>query len=233
MTGEEMVGIRAGRFRMGSEGFYPEKRAVRHRGRRVRDRCRSCTVGQPRRFVDDTARVMLAERAPVVGPILPSSPGTTRSVRDSSRPISWRAWTKAIRLSCTTKQFEQLDAAENIELLSSADLIATQQAIGIALPTGHHSKPTLSDVVPTGEVAVRRGDAVHAKDGWIGGVDGLVIDPASDHVTHVILQEGHLSGSKHVAIPIGAANRVEHEIRVDLTKKEVEALSPVSHRSGR
>jgi hypothetical protein len=137
---------------------------------------------------------------------------------------------KVIRLSCTTKEFEHLDAAEDIELLSSADLIATQQAIGIALPTGHHSKPRLSDVVPTGEVAVRRGDAVHCKDGWIGSVDGLVIDPASEHVTHVILQEGHLWGSKHVAIPIGDANRVENEIRVDLTKKEIEALPPVSQR---
>jgi uncharacterized protein YrrD len=140
---------------------------------------------------------------------------------------------QVIRLSCTTKQFEQLDAAENIELLSSADLISTQQGIGIALPTGHHSKPRLSDVVPTGEVAVRHGDAVHCKDGWIGSVDGLVIDPGSAHVTHVILQEGHLWGSKHVAIPIGAANRVENEIRVDLTKKEIEALPPVSHRSDR
>jgi len=139
---------------------------------------------------------------------------------------------QVIRLSCTTKQFEQLDAAENIELLSSADLISTQQGIGIALPTGHHSKPRLRDVVPTGEVAVRHGDAVHCKDGWIGSVDGLVIDPASEHVTHVILQEGHLWGSKHVAIPIGAANRVEDEIRVDLTKEEIEALPPVSHRSG-
>jgi uncharacterized protein YrrD len=140
---------------------------------------------------------------------------------------------EVIRLSCTTKQFEQLDAAENIELLSSADLISTQQGIGIALPTGHHSKPRLSYVVPTGEVAVRRGDAVHCKDGWIGSVDGLVIDPASEQITHVILQEGHLWGSKHVAIPMGAANRVENEIRVDLTKKEIEALPPVSHRSDR
>jgi hypothetical protein len=137
-----------------------------------------------------------------------------------------------VRLSCTMKQFEQLDAAEDIELLSSAELISTQQGIGLALPTGHHSKPRLSDVVPTGEVAVRRGDAVHAKDGWIGAVDGLVIDPASDQVTHVILQEGHVWGRKHVAIPIGAANRVEDEIRVDLTKEEIEALPPVSHRSG-
>ncbi len=139
---------------------------------------------------------------------------------------------EVIRLSCTTKQFAQLDAAEDIELLSSADLVSTQSGIGVALPLGHHSKPRFSDVVPMGEVAVRRGAAVHAKDGWIGAVDGLVIDPASDQVTHLILQEGHLWGRKQVAIPIGAANRVENEIRVDLTKRDRSA-SPVTHRSGR
>ena len=138
-----------------------------------------------------------------------------------------------IRLSCTTRQFEQLDAAEDIELLSSADLISTQSGVAFNQPLGHHSKPWFSDVVPTGEVAVRRGDAVHAKDGWIGEVDSVVVDPASEQVTHVILREGHLWGRKHVAIPIGAANRVENEIRVDLTMEEIEALPQVSNRSGR
>ena len=55
-----------------------------------------------------------------------------------------------------------------------------------------------------------------------------MIDPADDHVTHVILQEGHVWGRKQVAIPIGVANRVDDEIRVDLTKDEIEALPPVS-----
>jgi hypothetical protein len=127
-----------------------------------------------------------------------------------------------IRLGCATTQFEQLEAAEEIEVL------------GVSGSLGENVRPAgFSDVVPTGEVAVRRGDAVHAKDGWIGAVDGLVIDPATDQVTHVILQEGHLWGRKQVAIPIGAANRVDNEIRVDLTKDEIEALPSISHRSGR
>jgi hypothetical protein len=138
---------------------------------------------------------------------------------------------EVIRLSCTTKRFELLDAAEDIEVLSSAELLAAERG-GFSLPLGHHFQSRFSDVVPTGEVAVR-GDAVHAKDGWIGAVEGLVIDPASDQVTHVILQEGHVWGRKEVAIPIGGASRVGNEIRVDLTKEEIEALPPVSHRSGR
>ena len=138
-----------------------------------------------------------------------------------------------IRLSCTAERFGQLDAAEDIELLSQADLVSTQMGIGgVALPLGHHAKPELIDVVPVGEVAVRRGDPVHAKDGWIGEVEGLEIDPSTEQVTHVILQEGHFWGRKHVAIPIGAANRVDNEIQVDLTKDEIEALPSVSHGSG-
>ena len=129
-----------------------------------------------------------------------------------------------IRLGCTKKQFEQLDSAEDVRFLG-AD---APPGGGLGMPLGHHPKPMFSDRVPAGEVEIHRGDAVHARDGWIGAVQGLVIDPVDHHVTHVILQEGHLWGRKQVAIPIGAANRVGDEIRVELTKDEIEALPPVS-----
>jgi hypothetical protein len=127
-----------------------------------------------------------------------------------------------IRLNCTTKEFEQLDSAEDISFLGADD----PGVGGLGMPLGHHPKPMFSDHVPAGEVEIQHGDAVHARDGWIGAVQGLVIDPVDHHVTHVILQEGHLWGRKQVAIPIGAANRVGNEIRVDLTKDEIEALPP-------
>jgi sporulation protein YlmC with PRC-barrel domain len=76
-------------------------------------------------------------------------------------------------------------------------------------------------------VAVRRGEQVHATDGDIGRVQGLVIDPTSHHVTHVLLQEGHLWGRKQVAIPISAVSAVEHGIELNITKKDVESLPEV------
>lgn len=51
---------------------------------------------------------------------------------------------------------------------------------------------------------MRRGDYVHATDGDIGRVQSLVSDRGSRHVTHVLLQEGHLWGRKEVAIPVDA-----------------------------
>ena len=74
---------------------------------------------------------------------------------------------------------------------------------------------------------MRRGEHVHATDGDIGQVHGLVIDPRNHHVTHVLLQEGHLWGRKEVAILIGAVTGVDDGIRLSITKHEVQDLPPV------
>jgi hypothetical protein len=104
---------------------------------------------------------------------------------------------------------------------------------GLGMPLGPtHNEGIESDRVPVGEVQVRRGDQVHAADGVIGSVHGLVVDPADRHVTHILLQEGHLWGRKQVAIPIGTTSRVDAEIKVSLTKEQVAALPPVELRSG-
>lgn len=139
-----------------------------------------------------------------------------------------------IRLNCTKQQFEQLDEADDIQFLSAdpdafgyGDQASAWPYYGIGTPLGHHPQPIFVDRVPLGEVEIHRGDAVHAKDGLVGAIEGLVIDPADHHVTHVLLQEGHLWGRKQVAIPIDTANRVGDEVRVALTKDEIEALPQV------
>ena len=83
------------------------------------------------------------------------------------------------------------------------------------------------DTLPPGEVGVRRGERVHATDGEIGKVEGLVVDPAGGHVTHVLLQEGHLWGRKEVAIPIDAVTRIDDGITVSLTKRQIEDLPAI------
>jgi hypothetical protein len=80
--------------------------------------------------------------------------------------------------------------------------------------------------VPWGEVDVRHGDQVHATDGEIGLVGGLVVDPADHRVTHVLLQEGQLWGRKAVAIPASAVTEVRAGIRLNLSKQQVEDLPP-------
>ena len=151
-----------------------------------------------------------------------------------------------IRLSCTAAQFLGLDEGEEAHFLPAADQTSSGGAYnwprfelgpaggrsesGMGAPGfGHATKheAIASDRVPVGEVDVHRGDPVHASDGFIGSVEGLIVDPADHHVTHVLLGEGHLFKRKQVAIPIGAMTSRDQEIRVELTKEQIEALPPV------
>ena len=93
--------------------------------------------------------------------------------------------------------------------------------MGLGMGAGYVPQTVTYDTVPLDEVEVRRGEHVHATDGHIGKVQGLVIDPDSRHVTHVLLQEGHLWGRKEVAIPIGAVTGVDDGIRLNITKQQV------------
>ena len=149
------------------------------------------------------------------------------------------ATTDEVRLRCTMAAFEKLDRAEETQFLPGSGAYAgygTGQVIswpyyglggGTGLGMGSPTPPLIVDKVPLGEVAVRRGEQVHATDGEIGQVQGLVIDPGDHHVTHVLLQEGHLWGRKEVTIPIGAVTGVDDGIRLSITKQEVQELPPV------
>ena len=84
------------------------------------------------------------------------------------------------------------------------------------------------DRVPKGEVEVRRASAVIFADGHsLGEVDGFVVD-VDEHITHFVLERGHLWGRKEITIPIGAVARVETDaVHVALSKDEVGALPAV------
>ena len=156
-----------------------------------------------------------------------------------------------IHLRCTMAQFDALDHAEETRFLPGAsgqwgyaqDQMLSQPYYGLATggPGGEAGgeaggagglgmgspQPITSDRVPPGEVEVRRGEHVHATDGHIGRVKGLVIDPRDDRVTHVLLDEGHLWGKKQIAIPMSAVTGVEGGVQLDLAKDEVRDLPAV------
>jgi hypothetical protein len=139
-------------------------------------------------------------------------------------------------------EFEKLDAAEETQFVPGTrgyadygpEQVLSWPWLSLGGTTGVEgdlvagvSETVTYDAIPLGEVAVRRGDRVHATDGEIGHVEGLVVDPRSHHVTHVLLQEGHLWGRKEVAIPIGAVTGAEDGIQLNLTKDDVRDLPPV------
>jgi sporulation protein YlmC with PRC-barrel domain len=142
-----------------------------------------------------------------------------------------------VTLRCSLEEFGKLAHAEETEFLPGSGIYAGYPASQVfALPyyglgVGNITPPIVTDTLPAGEVGIRRGQEVHATDGGIGRVQGLVIDRATQHVTHVLLQEGHLWGRKEVAIPISAVKEIDDAlldgIQITLTKQEVEDLPAV------
>jgi sporulation protein YlmC with PRC-barrel domain len=92
------------------------------------------------------------------------------------------------------------------------------------------SQEVTVDSVPFGEVDIRPGLTVCATDGEIGQVQGLIVEPGGHHVTHVLLQEGHMWGRKEVAIPISAVTKMGTMIiHLSITKHQVENLPARGH----
>ena len=141
--------------------------------------------------------------------------------------------TGQIRLRCTTAEFDKLDSAEEtLQLPGDNPTTTFLGGYDPALTTGGRRYVT-EDSVPLGEVEVSPGEHVHAADGYIGQIRGFVIDQAN-HVTHVLLQEGHPWGRKEVAIPISAVTLVDDEIQLSITKQQVQDLPPadIDHSGG-
>ena len=150
-----------------------------------------------------------------------------------------------ISLRCTLAEFEELQPAEEIDLVEGdeygggygdAESVQSYGDVGgmgvggsasgrpIGASLGHHVRTVTHHVVPMGEAELRPGEHVHAVDGEIGEVLGFIVNPDDQRVTHVVLKEGHLWGRREVAIPISAVTAIDEGIRLNITKKQVEEL---------
>ena len=149
------------------------------------------------------------------------------------------AATGKIRLRCTIAEFGKLDPASRTMLLEGSganpdirDQNQLQFSRSVASTYLADPRSVTYDTLPPGKVAVRGGEHVHATDGTIGQIQGLVIDSGSRQVTHVLLQEGHVFGRKVVAIPFGAVTGVNQDgIQLNLAKRQVKDLPSGWHRS--
>jgi sporulation protein YlmC with PRC-barrel domain len=143
----------------------------------------------------------------------------------------------AVRLRCTLALFHTLQYVEETEFLPADDPSLPMGYLGggmgyPAMMAWPHYAPARTMVsherVPLGEVEIRRGEHVHAADGGIGKVQGLVVDPADQHVTHVLLQEGHLWGAKDVGIPISAVASIDGDgVHVSMSKHAIGELPAI------
>ena len=151
---------------------------------------------------------------------------------------------KEIRLRCTADEVRQLEHVQEFAYLrlgetptSDPDWDVGVQDV-LALP--YYESPEVMgyggtfdaagvtyDRVPKGDVEIRRSSTVAAMDDhYVGKVDGFVVDEG--HITHFVLEHGHLWGKREITIPIGAVAKVESDaIVLSLTKAQIEELPAV------
>lgn len=136
-----------------------------------------------------------------------------------------------VDIKCTLAEFDDLQIAESVRFLPGVDGHRDYGPDDVLLWPyfgGNISEPEVVDILPAGEVAVQRGETVHASDGPIGEVEGVVVSRTDHRVSHIVLKTGHLFGRKDVAIPIGDVNSVSEEgITLSLSKHDVDALPAV------
>lgn len=136
----------------------------------------------------------------------------------------------AIVLTCTASGFDLLEPAEATEMVQPAAPTGGPVTGGGALG-GAYRAPAKPDVVtydrvPAGEVQLCRNERLHAADGDIGHIKGLLAAP-DHHVTHILLSEGHLWSRKEVAVPIRNVVDATYGVQVDLTREELKDLPAV------
>lgn len=147
-----------------------------------------------------------------------------------------------ILLRYTTEQFSKLDSFIEEEYIREEMPDPDSSPIGFSGGGNYvlwpYTTPKRTEMVrvetkriPMGELAIRRGTAVEATDGPIGHVDEFMVDPSCEHVTHLIMREGHLWGKKDVSIPVDEIDRMENgTVYLKLSKREVEALPTIPTR---
>jgi sporulation protein YlmC with PRC-barrel domain len=156
-----------------------------------------------------------------------------------------------VRLRCTMAEFGRLDPAEAVIFVGGDENYQMSHEVQMSheltfswpyyapgmMSAGAPGRPgdpdsvgrvVTEDIVPDevpGEDEVSRGEQVHAKDGDVGHVQGIVVDADTGRVTSVLLREGHLLGRRTVLIPRSAIAEVgEFGFNLTITREQVQNL---------
>ena len=152
----------------------------------------------------------------------------------------------AVRLSCTTADYERLDSPDETLVLPGVggrEYYEREPVISwpyYAGGSGLFGVPSdaiagapqtiTSDTVPDqlpGEEEIPRGEHIHATDGDIGQVEGVAVDSGTGRVGAVLLREGRLWGRRTVLIPREAVAEVDAEgFHLTITRQQVQDLPP-------
>ncbi len=134
-----------------------------------------------------------------------------------------------ISLKCTRNDFYEMEPFEYEEYIRTET--PGYLSWPYVLPIGLYPEEVVSyipvkfQIVPQGELAVRRGARVEATDGYVGQVDELLINSNNMQVTHLVLLERHILKHREITIPVSQIDHIaEDTIYLKLDRRSVEDL---------
>jgi sporulation protein YlmC with PRC-barrel domain len=140
-----------------------------------------------------------------------------------------------IRLKCTKSELAAMDhfvethyAPTHHEPIIDYPVDFTVRSVPRATLTEPRYASETVEHIPPGELALHRGTKVAARDGRVGRVNELVLDPESGHISHLVMEEGHLWGKKEITVPVSAIDYLfEDTVYLKLDKSAIEQLPTV------
>jgi PRC-barrel domain len=132
-----------------------------------------------------------------------------------------------IGLNCTREELMKMPVFDQVMFIPSDNTMGVSQYMlwpYFYAPESAYFRIDKENI-PANEIAIRRGAGVEATDGYIGRVDGFLMEPKDDRITHIILREGHLWGHKEVFIPVDLIGHYQdNTVYLKLDKHAIEAL---------
>jgi sporulation protein YlmC with PRC-barrel domain len=139
----------------------------------------------------------------------------------------------SIQLRCSQSDLSNMDTFEETDFIEAGRL-ESSLPYGVPYEVWPYAMydaapmPLEHERIPAGEVAIRRGTPVRARDGQVGKVDEFLVDPENDTITHLVLREGHLWGKKDVTIPVSEIDKIADDaVYLKLDKQAIESLPTV------
>jgi uncharacterized protein YrrD len=151
---------------------------------------------------------------------------------------------EAVRLGCSLARLHELQPLVGTEYVRSVvehfDVIQYYAYPEVEPRYQTEIHAVKHENIPTNDLEIKRGMAIFARDGRVGRVDDVVVDPANDRITHIVLRQGHLWGAKEVVVGIEHIKSIEYDgIHLKATKAQVPQLqsssvtaSPVAAQGG-
>ena len=130
-------------------------------------------------------------------------------------------------LNPITGQYEALkDFSDEAIASRSSYLVWSDQSMIADTSADVFSIPIEEELIPAGEIAIHRGASVEATDGHIGRIEEFLVDPNDQHLTHLVLEKGHLWHKKDLTLPMSAIAKMDEEhIYLNVDKDTVKSLS--------